>query len=78
MCLCIAACIYAVYLKIHVLCLGDLADVFLTADDWSLGHVLVSGEEDICIGGQSLSLIFAPVSSGTLVFSATLVTLYAV
>lgn len=29
--------------------------------DWSLGYTSVSGAEDICIGGQRLSVIFAPV-----------------
>ncbi|KAJ6892894.1 hypothetical protein NC651_025947 [Populus alba x Populus x berolinensis] len=29
-------------------------------DDWSLGHISVSGGEDICIGGQRLNIIFAP------------------
>jgi hypothetical protein len=29
--------------------------------DWSLGYTSVSGAEDICIGGQQLSVIFAPV-----------------
>ncbi|XP_062145545.1 uncharacterized protein LOC133852913 isoform X1 [Alnus glutinosa] len=28
--------------------------------DWSLGYTSVSGAEDICIGGQQLSVIFAP------------------
>lgn len=28
--------------------------------DWSLGYTSVSGAEDICIGGQRLSVIFAP------------------
>ncbi|KAF3431897.1 hypothetical protein FNV43_RR26633 [Rhamnella rubrinervis] len=28
--------------------------------DWSLGYTPVSGSEDICIGGQRLSVIFAP------------------
>ncbi|XP_052312278.1 uncharacterized protein LOC7466886 isoform X3 [Populus trichocarpa] len=34
---------------------GDHVD-----DDWSLGHISVSGGEDICIGGQRLNIIFAP------------------
>ncbi|KAK9091359.1 hypothetical protein Sjap_024536 [Stephania japonica] len=29
-------------------------------DDWSLGHIAVSGEEEICIGGERLNVIFAP------------------
>ncbi|GAV65866.1 Lactamase_B domain-containing protein [Cephalotus follicularis] len=29
-------------------------------DDWSLGYTSVSGAENICIGGQRLSVIFAP------------------
>ncbi|XP_068643609.1 uncharacterized protein [Aristolochia californica] len=29
-------------------------------DDWSLGYIPVSGCEDICIGDQRLSVIFAP------------------
>ncbi|XP_011007540.1 PREDICTED: uncharacterized protein LOC105113165 isoform X3 [Populus euphratica] len=29
-------------------------------DHWSLGHISVSGGEDICIGGQRLNIIFAP------------------
>ena len=29
--------------------------------DWSLGYTSVSGAEDICIGGQRLRVIFAPV-----------------
>ncbi|KAK4771943.1 hypothetical protein SAY86_013718 [Trapa natans] len=29
-------------------------------DDWSLASTSVSGAEDICIGGQRLSIIFAP------------------
>ncbi|XP_048318533.1 uncharacterized protein LOC107429396 isoform X2 [Ziziphus jujuba] len=28
--------------------------------DWSLGYTPISGSEDICIGGQRLSVIFAP------------------
>lgn len=33
----------------------------LFTDDWSLGHTTVCGGEDICIGGQRLNIIFAPV-----------------
>ncbi|XP_038719858.1 uncharacterized protein LOC120012485 isoform X4 [Tripterygium wilfordii] len=29
-------------------------------DDWSLGYTSVSGSEQICIGGQTLRVIFAP------------------
>ncbi|KAA8529129.1 hypothetical protein F0562_034072 [Nyssa sinensis] len=29
-------------------------------DDWSLGKTLVSGAEEICIGGQRVKVIFAP------------------
>ncbi|XP_031387456.1 uncharacterized protein LOC116200731 isoform X2 [Punica granatum] len=29
-------------------------------DDWSLGYTSVSGAEEICVGGQRLSIIFAP------------------
>uniref|UniRef100_A0A5B6Z552 Metallo-beta-lactamase domain-containing protein n=1 Tax=Davidia involucrata TaxID=16924 RepID=A0A5B6Z552_DAVIN len=29
-------------------------------DDWSLGYTLVSGAEEICIGGQRMKVIFAP------------------
>ncbi|CAK7326618.1 unnamed protein product [Dovyalis caffra] len=32
----------------------------ISKDDWSLGHISVSGGEDICIGGQRLNVIFAP------------------
>ncbi|RVX12695.1 hypothetical protein CK203_011788 [Vitis vinifera] len=28
--------------------------------DWSLGYTSVSGNEEICIGGQRLHVIFAP------------------
>ncbi|XP_052198248.1 uncharacterized protein LOC127805526 [Diospyros lotus] len=30
------------------------------ADHWTLGHTLVSGGEEICIGGQILKVIFSP------------------
>lgn len=30
-------------------------------DDWSLSYTSVSGDENICIGGQKLKVIFAPV-----------------
>lgn len=30
-------------------------------EDWSLGYTAVSGGEEICIGGQRLRVIFAPV-----------------
>ncbi|KAJ4709907.1 Metallo-beta-lactamase superfamily protein [Melia azedarach] len=29
-------------------------------DDWSLGYTSVSGEEEICVGGQRLTVVFAP------------------
>ncbi|KAL5761284.1 hypothetical protein ACOSQ2_020122 [Xanthoceras sorbifolium] len=29
-------------------------------DDWSLGYTSVSGGEDICVGGQRLTVVFAP------------------
>ncbi|KAK3189295.1 hypothetical protein Dsin_028856 [Dipteronia sinensis] len=29
-------------------------------DDWSLGYSSVSGGEDICVGGQRLTVVFAP------------------
>lgn len=29
-------------------------------DDWSLGYTSISGDEDICIGGQRLRVVFAP------------------
>ncbi|XP_051122340.1 uncharacterized protein LOC127245476 isoform X2 [Andrographis paniculata] len=32
-------------------------------DDWSLGYIPVLGSEEICIGGQRLKLISAPVNS---------------
>ncbi|KAK2972909.1 hypothetical protein RJ640_026661 [Escallonia rubra] len=32
-----------------------------TQDDWSLGYTSVSGAEEICIGGQRLRIISAPV-----------------
>ncbi|KAJ6891100.1 hypothetical protein NC651_024570 [Populus alba x Populus x berolinensis] len=35
--------------------------------DWSLNHISVSGGEDICIGGQRLNIIFAPLQDENLV-----------
>ncbi|PKI45854.1 hypothetical protein CRG98_033752 [Punica granatum] len=29
-------------------------------DDWNSAYTFVSGSEDICVGGQRLSIIFAP------------------
>ncbi|KAH9795091.1 Lactamase B domain-containing protein [Citrus sinensis] len=29
-------------------------------DDWSLGYTSVSGSEDICVGGQRLTVVFSP------------------
>lgn len=33
----------------------------MMADDWSLGYTSVSGSEDICVGGQRLTVVFSPV-----------------
>lgn len=44
--------------------------ILFDADDWSLGHISVSGSEEICIGGQRLRIVSAPVSSHPPVFLA--------
>lgn len=33
----------------------------MMTDDWSLGYTSVSGGEDICVGGQRLTVVFSPV-----------------
>lgn len=35
--------------------------IYMMADDWSLGYTSVSGSEDICVGGQRLTVVFSPV-----------------
>lgn len=42
---------YTVLLNLH----------FMITDDWSLGYTSVRGDENIVIGGQRLSTIYAPV-----------------
>lgn len=35
--------------------------MYMMTDDWSLGFTAISGNEEICIGGQRLISIFSPV-----------------
>lgn len=42
--------------------LFNISNNVLDTDDWSLGHIPVVGSEEICIGGQRLRLISAPVN----------------
>ena len=40
----------------------------MMTDIWSLGYTSVSGGEDICIGGQRLNVVFAPVYLNDVLF----------